>query len=77
MCYSVIYKDTISETPDELIKNLNLDKSSLVVNDSYSQDITMDSCLCQINIHNTLSQKYNTRLSDDCFDFIVEDKNYA
>ena len=27
MCYSVIYKDTVSETPEELIKNLELEKS--------------------------------------------------
>jgi|JI10StandDraft_1071094.scaffolds.fasta_scaffold260180_3 hypothetical protein len=75
MCYSVIYKDTVSETPEELIKNLELEKSELVINDSYSEEITMDSCLCQINIHDTLSPKYNTRLSDDYFDFIVEDVN--
>lgn len=75
MCYSVIYKDTVSETPEELIKNLELEKSDLVVNDAYSKEITMDSCLCQINIPDTLASKYDTRMSDNYFDFIAEDKN--
>lgn len=76
MCYSVIYKNTVSETPDELIKNLGLEKSELVVNDAYSKEITMDSCLCQINIPDTLASKYDTRMSDNYFDFIATKKKF-
>ena len=76
MCYSVIYKNTVSETPEELIKNLGLEKSELVVNDAYSKEITMDSCLCQINIPDTLASKYDTRMSDNYFDFIATKKKF-